>query len=1159
MNTRIYTLCAIAAVFVLAGCQKEKNNVEQTNVGPTHTLTFTAEKMVDSKTAIDSEDNGVVSYKWIEGDMARMEILELYQTEKDGKTITAGSKGTITNMTITNNGKSATFTAEFSGDVPSSLIGYQAAYAGTFANSHNPKIPAEQSPLPATFDPAADVLVSDVFQGGREETTFVFNMTRKVSVNKMTLKGLTPGEVISKVTFESDKQHAATYTMLSAGEYNGEGKKLTFNYTENNTVPSSGEFPVYFTTAPVTDATFVVTVTTDQTKYRKKSAKTISFAVGSVRRFSVNLEGCEATNGRIFTLVEDVSNLVIGSDVVIAANGSKNIAMSTVQNTNNRGETEATKSADYSTIEVTEDVQIFTLTNGTTSGTYAFLCSNGDQAGKYIYAASSSSNNLKSKATLDGDSSWTISISSKEATITAQGENTRNVLQYNSGSKIFSCYASGQQTVYIYQAAGLPAANLSFTDASYTFTLGDSDYTNFPGQTLNNPNSISDITWSSSNTSLATVDSDGEITWVPDATGTTTITATFAGDDFFGAGSASYTITVNPAASVLGLPFTETFDDCEGDMGWSGSVANGAFIPDHEDWSVANAYGAGGAAKFGTTSKLGSAQTPSISYAGNATLTFKAGAWNSGSESTTLSLSVSSGTLHGDSALSTTISSVTLVKGAWTEYTVYLKDLVSPFTVTFAGNSASNSRFFLDDVSIEAGIVQPAASFGATMSNTDNVLAAGGTKTINVTGNVSWTASATNNATVSPASGTGAGTVTVSIPENSNSSTASYTVTIATTASVSPNSYSFTINQDAAPSVVNESTEADPYTPAEAVSLIDQLSGETMDDVYVYGIISKIVTAYSSTYDNISFDISIDGKDTGSQQFRVYRTSATSADDYVVGDAVELKGTVTKYNSTYEFTEGSSTLIDQLRMPEISPNGGSFMTSQSVTMSAASGATIRYTTNGNDPTSTSSVYSSALSLSETTTVKAIAIKGILTTGVVSATFTKSAGGGKTNQVLFHETFGNNTGSARAWNDSYSVKSGVSAVYSGITSYTVSNAKQGKNTTGYTQSGLNQSSQGTDAYIIIGPLAVESAENMVLTYQWKAAYLKGTYSTKLYYATSSSGSYTEVTGTGTGATTFVERSYNLPVAAQVNTLYLKIVWNTSNTQAIIDEVNLQGDY
>ena len=160
-------------------------------------------------------------------------------------------------------------------------------------------------------------------------------------------------------------------------------------------------------------------------------------------------------------------------------------------------------------------------------------------------------------------------------------------------------------------------------------------------------------------------------------------------------------------------------------------------------------------------------------------------------------------------------------------------------------------------------------------------------------------------------------------------------------------------------------------------------------------------------------------------------------------------------------------------------------------------------------------------------------------------------------VLFHETFGNNSNSARAWDDSYSVKSGVSAVYSGITSYTVSNVKQGKNTTGKVQSGLNQSTKDIDAYIIIGPLNVASYSSLKLTYWWNAASTNGTYFTKAYYATSSTGSYTEVSGTGTGATTFVECNYSVPTAAQVSTLYLKIVWNTSNTQAIIDEVDLSG--
>ena len=184
-------------------------------------------------------------------------------------------------------------------------------------------------------------------------------------------------------------------------------------------------------------------------------------------------------------------------------------------------------------------------------------------------------------------------------------------------------------------------------------------------------------------------------------------------------------------------------------------------------------------------------------------------------------------------------------------------------------------------------------------------------------------------------------------------------------------------------------------------------------------------------------------------------------------------------------------------------------------------------------------------------------------GEETFTLTVTAPEGKTTaklsgtQLLFGESFGNNTGSARDWSDSYSVKSGISDVYSGITSYTVSNVKQGKNTTGSTQSGLNQSTSGTDAYIIIGPLNVADYSSLSLTYQWKAGSVGGTYTTALYYKTSSSGDFTSVSGTGNGATSFVERSYSLPAAAQVATLYLKIVWNTSNTQAIIDEVQLKG--
>ena len=157
MNKKLYTLCAIAAAFVLAGCQKENNEEATTYVGPTHTVTFTAEKMIDTKTAIDTEGNGVVSYKWIEGDEERMHITESYtdgeNTVKNGTTSIA--------MALSNDDKVATFTVTFAGNAPEGEVTYNAVYAGSVSGSGNPLIPATQNPLQNSFDPLADVLVAD--------------------------------------------------------------------------------------------------------------------------------------------------------------------------------------------------------------------------------------------------------------------------------------------------------------------------------------------------------------------------------------------------------------------------------------------------------------------------------------------------------------------------------------------------------------------------------------------------------------------------------------------------------------------------------------------------------------------------------------------------------------------------------------------------------------------------------------------------------------------------------------------------------------------------------------------------------------------------------------------------------------------------------------
>ena len=114
-------------------------------------------------------------------------------------------------------------------------------------------------------------------------------------------------------------------------------------------------------------------------------------------------------------------------------------------------------------------------------------------------------------------------------------------------------------------------------------------------------------------------------------------------------------------------------------------------------------------------------------------------------------------------------------------------------------------------------------------------------------------------------------------------------------------------------------TAQDPYNVADARNAVDANMGKT--GVYVSGIVSKITTAYDSTYHNVSFDMSGDGETT-SDQVRGFRTVGTndypinSADSVKVGDSVTLHGDLTLYGSTYELAAGNELVY--LNRPAVS-------------------------------------------------------------------------------------------------------------------------------------------------------------------------------------------------------------------------------------------------
>jgi predicted histone-like DNA-binding protein len=134
----------------------------------------------------------------------------------------------------------------------------------------------------------------------------------------------------------------------------------------------------------------------------------------------------------------------------------------------------------------------------------------------------------------------------------------------------------------------------------------------------------------------------------------------------------------------------------------------------------------------------------------------------------------------------------------------------------------------------------------------------------------------------------------------------------------------------------------------------------------------------------------------------------TSADDGIVENNEDTgddngvdNGSTTGGNTSGGNTNGNSgsgSVSQGVTAPTFSGNT-QFTESTQVSMSGPAGAEIRYTTDGSQPTAQSTLYSGPLTLTETTTVKAIAIKDGQSSAVTSRTYTKgsnSGGGGGEN-------------------------------------------------------------------------------------------------------------------------------------------------------------------
>ena len=456
MKRKINLGFAIAFSILLASCAKEV--VTPVAQPEAVTTVFTA-RSNETRTVFGEKDNGSYPVLWTNGKV--QVILSYTLTNDKGTTQTSSSQEAA--LTANAAGSEGSFSTTFTPDPQKSNYEYFAVSPSTafFSYSNNNgiqvDIPDSQKPLVSSVAENAQILVAADSEGPYDELqpSIDFSFNHAVAYAKMTLKNLTIPEgatVTNYVVTASSSISGRWY--YNDGVLTEQAGKSTITIDPSNV--SNGEVWLALAPANLSGGSLKISVNTsagviEKTIQFPAGGAAGKFQLGHVSPFTVNMAGISPQNDEVYTLVENVNALSVGSQIIIAANGSKKIAMSIAQNSNNRGTTAVSKSEDFKTItNPSDDVQIFTLEEGTETNSYAFHCVNGTAAG-YIYAASSGSNYLKTQASKDANASWIITINDKEATVTAQGENTRNILSYNASSSIFSCYSSGQQTVFIYQ------------------------------------------------------------------------------------------------------------------------------------------------------------------------------------------------------------------------------------------------------------------------------------------------------------------------------------------------------------------------------------------------------------------------------------------------------------------------------------------------------------------------------------------------------------------------------------------------------------------------------------------------------------------------------------------------------------------------------------
>ena len=346
-------------------------------------------------------------------------------------------------------------------------------------------------------------------------------------------------------------------------------------------------------------------------------------------------------------------------------------------------------------ITATSELNILTLGGGT--GAWTFYTS---KESKYLTWSSSNSLNVGSTAATDADK-WTISFDSNNAIISNKGTSERK-LKFNAGSPRFACYTSAQTHVQLYKKIETAGAATTVTINSTGIT-NTNKFVSTAAGTLTATVKVTatsaavdgaTVTWSSSNTSVATVgESTGVVTLVGE--GATTITASYAGKSGeYKSSYAEYVLNVTDEDPNMITLWSEDFSGFDADDVPSGGTYGYVCVNGSSDTKIYEANMAGGTSPELLVNKNGgtfSATIPLENITGNLKLKFKSNAY-----AVTVSTSTDGISISGDASFS-----------AAGEHTVTFTGVTTSMTSVEIKFAAGSSNVRIDDIVLKGSKIVP--------------------------------------------------------------------------------------------------------------------------------------------------------------------------------------------------------------------------------------------------------------------------------------------------------------------------------------------------------------------------------------------------------------------------------------------------------------------